>query len=74
MVRTTLFCLPRVLNACSRRVLHPYFRHRSVLGCFHPHSYYPSRGYPLGTGSLVILPSMAPRSRRVRRLSASSSQ
>jgi len=41
---------------------------------FRPFSYYPSRGYHVGTGSRAILPSMAPKSRRVRWLSASSSQ
>jgi len=35
-------------------------------GRFRPFSYYPSRGYPVGTGSRAILPTMAPKGRRVR--------
>ena len=34
MVGATLFCLPGVLNACSRRLLHQFARHRRVPGAF----------------------------------------
>jgi len=60
---------------CNRRVSPSVFSDTAASrGRFRPFSYYPSRGYPVGTGSRAILPSMAPKSRRVRWLSASSSE
>jgi len=52
MARTTLFCLPRVLNACSRRLLYQFFRHRRVPPRGIPQVIVES-GYPSLSGLLV---------------------